>query len=162
IRQEGPDSNQLWSTIIGVVGDVKESQLSLETAPEVYWSHLQLGTESMGTTLALRTEAEPHSVIPLVRREIAELDQQQPGAQVLTLEEVLSNSVSPQRFNLVLLGVLAGIALFLVAAGIYGVMTYSVSRRTHEIGIRMALGARRADVLKLVFREGMLLVGIGM
>jgi len=111
--------------------------------------------------MIVKTSVEPTSLIGAIKREIRAIDKDQPIAQVQTLDDKLSESIAPQRFTLLLLGIFALMALSLASAGIYGLMSYAVTQRTHEIGVRMALGARQVDVLKLMVRQGMGLVVIG-
>ena len=111
--------------------------------------------------MIVKTSVEPYSLIGAIKNEIRAIDKDQPIAQVQTLNDKLSDSVAPQRFTLQLLGVFGLTALLLASAGIYGVMSYAVTQRTHEIGIRMALGAQLRDVLKLVVKGGMTLTLIG-
>jgi putative ABC transport system permease protein len=111
--------------------------------------------------MIVKTSVEPYSLIGAIKKEIRAIDKDQPIAQVQTLGDKLSDSLAPQRFTLLLLGIFSLIALLLASAGIYGVMSYAVTQRTHEIGIRMALGAQMSDVLKLVVKGGMTLTLIG-
>ena len=146
-------------TVVGVVGNTRHEGLSQDTEAEVYVPYLQSPDNSM--QLAVRTAADPDSMVSAVRTPVRDVDPDQPLYHVATLEQVLSESVAPRRFNMLLLGIFAGIALALATVGIYGVMAFSVTQRTHEIGIRMALGAKRSDVLGMVVRQGLKLALIG-
>src|SRR6266540_7273261 len=147
--------------IIGVVGDVKHTQLDQAAEPMSYWPIAQLPYSFM--TFTLRTRGDSTTVAAAVRNVIQTLDPQQPVGEVRTLDSLVGNSIARQRFNTLLLTVFAVVALLLSAIGIYGVMSYAVTARTQEIGVRTALGATASDILRLVIKRGMTLAlsGIG-
>src|SRR5262249_3490665 len=147
------------SEIIGVVGDHKHLRLDITVEPVAYRPHPELVYPGM--TVMLRTRGDASAVGPAARNVIHSLDPQQPIGEISTMETLLSTSVARARFSASLLTVFSFLALVMAAVGIYGVMSYSVLQRTHEIGVRMALGAQRADVLKLILKQGVILALAG-
>ena len=153
---QAPDAQ--WLTIVGVVGDIRQEPVKQEVYPEVY-----VLQPRPTMALVLRTTADdPLSVAPSVRNAVRELDPDLPVSSVRTMHEVLANVLAARRYSMLLLSLFAVAALVLAAVGIYGVMSYAVTQRRHEIGIRLALGAQRSDILRLIVRHGMLLTGIGL
>ncbi len=148
-----------WLTVVGVVGDIRHGSLNAKPNPEMYMSHLQ----EPGGSLAVvaRTSGDPSSLIRAAREQVKALDKDQP-VTITTMEQLFSDSVAEQRFNALLLGVFGALAVGLAMVGVFGVVNYSVSQRTHEIGVRIALGAQARDIFKLVVGQGMTLALAGL
>ena len=159
----GTNSTKPWMTVVGIIGDIKE--MGLEAAPkaEMFFPYQQLPETlwNMPRDLTVRTSGDPLSVTAAVRQAIWAVDPAQPISNVRTMEEILSEEVAQRRIGMTLLVAFAGLALLLASLGIYGVLSYSVTQRTQEIGIRMALGAGRNDVLRQVMGGGLRLAGAG-
>jgi putative ABC transport system permease protein len=147
------------SQVIGVVGDVKHAGLDAEVNATAYWPHPELAYNFM--TLVIRTDGDPLALAPAIRQAVWSLDKDQPVVDITSMEDLLWVSLARARFSTVVLGVFAGMALLLAITGIYGVVSYSVAERTREIGIRVALGAQRNDVLRMVLGQGLMLAGLG-
>jgi putative ABC transport system permease protein len=159
IRFYGPLERAPWMQVVGVIADVKH-ELNLAVTPEYYLPHAQNPWNAM--VLVAKTSVEPGSLAGALRQQVWAIDKDQPVFDVKTMQEVRSTSVAVYSFSSVMLGIFAFVALLLASIGIYGVMAFAVTQRTQEIGIRIALGARSVDVLKLVVKHGMKLALLGM
>jgi len=147
--------------IVGLVGDSKQDSVDSQAEPELYVPYSQHPFASFLVTFVVRTASNPHDFAAAARRAVWEVDHEQPVIQIQTMENVILESIWRQRFSATMLGIFALVALLLSAVGIYGVLSYSVSRRTHEIGIRTALGATQGNILRMVIGEGSILILLG-
>ena len=159
VRFGPPEDNEPWFTIVGVVTAVRHQRVQEETRMSVYLPHQKIPISSM--SLVARTSANPHEFIGAIRREVAQLDPDLPVSEVATMEEVVAEAIWQPRLYALLFAVFAGGALLLALIGIYGVMAFLVQTRTHEIGVRMALGATARDVFRLIVGRGMKLTALG-
>lgn len=151
-----------WMTIVGVVGDIKHYGFGLPELPAFYTSYMQLDQPwKRWMYVAVKSDQNAGALIGEVKSQIWKVDKAIPVTKLRSMPEVMAASLGAQRFNMTLMGIFAAVALVLAAVGIYGVVSYSVTQRTHEIGIRMALGAASGDVLKIVLRQGLMLAGLG-
>jgi putative ABC transport system permease protein len=155
-----------WREVIGVARDTRNYGLEEEVKPEAYMPYTQsapgyLEGSISGMILVVRTASDPQSMAAAVKREVQGLDKNQPIYNIKTMEQHLAESIAPRRFSMLLLMLFAAVAVLLAAVGLYGVMSYMVTQRTHEIGLRMALGAQARDILRLAVRQGLVLILIG-
>ena len=165
-RIEDPTHKNGLMTIVGVVSDVRPYP-DHEAPPQIYLPCLRPGNPQFSRsgdrffTLVLRAAGDPMSLVPAVRNEIAAVDRNLPLHGIATLDQMRSDSISPRRVNMLLIAIFAALALGLGSIGIYGVLAWSVGERTHEIGVRMAMGAQRGEILAMVLRHGMALIAAG-
>ena len=153
------DEGESWLSIVGVAGDMRRFGLDSNVKPEVFLPYLQSPSRSM--SLVVRSSTDPTSIAAAMKTQVQQIDRDLPFEETKTMQELLAESNSGRRFNMLLLTVFAGVALLLAIVGIYGVMSYTVAQRTKEIGIRVAIGAQAADVFRMVVGQGMLLAIIG-
>ncbi|MBV9886282.1 MAG: ABC transporter permease [Acidobacteria bacterium] len=151
----GPGEHLPWQTIVGVAGNVRRARLDREADPLIYMPHGHGGRPEIIAGIAVRTDADPRNLAKAVRDVVLAVDPEQPVFDVKTLDERVADASSGTRFNATLLGFFGFVALALAAVGVYGVIAYSVAERTHEIGIRVALGASRGDVAEMVMSQGL-------
>jgi putative ABC transport system permease protein len=150
----------VWMTIVGIAGDVRHSGLEANASAELYVPYMQRPFRARDMNLVVKTGGDPTNIVAAVRGAVREIDKNLPvGFQ--TMERVFSRTVAGRRYNMLLLGAFATVALLLAMMGVFGVMSYTVTQSTREIGIRMALGARSGDVLRLVVGQGLMLAGAG-
>jgi predicted permease len=155
------DSPRPWMTVVGVVGDYKQESLQERTGPMTFTPLMQEPSQSRAMHVAMRVTGDPSAITSAIRKSVANLDPSLPVAELRKMDDAVRQAGAPQRFSTYLLGAFAGIALLLATLGIAGVVAYSVSRRTREIGLRVALGATRGSILSLVLREGLTYAGLG-
>jgi putative ABC transport system permease protein len=155
----GKDPTTPWTTIVGIVKDIKSDGLDIDGIPHIYVSTYQDPLPLL--SVVLRTSLPANLLEPRIRREIQSINPGLPISNVLSMNDVLDRSLASRRFSAGLLGGFAGLAVLLASIGIYGLLAYMVGQRSHEIGIRMALGARRGGVLKLFLQKGIVLAGLG-
>jgi predicted permease len=162
IKQGGRQSPQPWRTIVGVVRHVRYRTLESPSRVEFYWPYDQTFFSLGSMSLAIHTSSDPRSLAGVVQRQVQALDPDQPAYRIRTMGELMSESMARRRLSMLLLAIFAGLALALAAVGIYGIMSYSVAQRAHEVGIRMALGAGSMDVVRMVLGQslGLTLAGI--
>jgi len=155
----GQDANQPWLTVVGIVKDIKQDGLDTNGVPHIYTSIYQNGSRDF--SLVLRTPLTPSVLEAQIRSAVQAVDPNLPLFNIRSLNEVMESSMAPRRFSAELVAVFAVVALLLASVGIYGLLAYLVGQRTQEIGVRIALGAHRGDILKLVLSQGVLLAGAG-
>jgi putative ABC transport system permease protein len=162
IKQGGRESNQPWRTIVGVVRHVRYRTLESPSRVEFYWPYDQTSFALGSMSLAIHTSSDPRSLAGVVQRQVQALDRDQPVYHIRTMGELMSESMARRRLSMLLLAIFAGVALALAAVGIYGIMSYSVAQRAHEVGIRIALGASSSDVVRMVLGQslGLTVAGI--
>ena len=156
----GP-TNRPWFTIVGVVGDVKQTSLAVSETDAVYTTPMQWHFPDNSMSLLVRTRGNTTALVPAIRNAIWSVDKDQPILRVATMDDLLAATAAERRFALILFETFGIVALVLAASGIYGVLSGSVTERTREMGVRLALGASRGNILALVVRQGMTLTGLG-
>jgi putative ABC transport system permease protein len=160
IRVGGEDSARPWMTIVGVVNDVHYNWINKEDLPTIYGSFRQ--APPYYTTIVLRTPGNPLQFVPAVRSQVAAIDPNLPLYNIKPMDRLITDSIIGIAYVAAMMAVLGGIALVLASVGVFGVMSYSVSERAHEIGIRMSMGAQTKDILRMVLRSGMTLTALGL